>query len=113
MFENCGKLISLDLSNFKTPAVYDMSNMFHNCTSLKNLKINFNTEKVTNMKNMFSNCLSLSSLDLSSFNTTICKNFENMFDNDENLDLYINNETCSNLVGTLPEYNNIHGVILN
>ena len=34
LFENCFKLKSLDLSNFNTNNVIDMSNMFYECSSL-------------------------------------------------------------------------------
>ena len=103
---------SLDLTHFQTNYATDLSYMFHNCSSLTYLKINFNTQSVTTMQNMFSNCISLTSLELNTFNTKECKNFNNMFENDENLDLYINNETCSNLISELPEYINVHGIDL-
>jgi surface protein len=41
MFENCEKLISLDLQNFDTSSVKDMNSMFYNCVSLIFLRINF------------------------------------------------------------------------
>ena len=45
--------------------------MFSRCSSLTNLDLsNFNTSKVTDMSSMFSRCSSLTSLDLSSFNTS-------------------------------------------
>ena len=70
MFDNCDSLISLDLSNFNTQNVTDMSNMFSGCKSLISLDLsNFNTQNVTDMSNMFSGCNSLVYLDLSNFNT--------------------------------------------
>ena len=56
---------------------------------------------------MFSSCNGLKSLDISSFNTGKCRDFTDMFENDEGLNLYINNNTCSNLVENLPSYINI------
>ena len=93
-----------------TSKVSDMSNMFNNCTSLKYLKINFNTENVQRMQNMFSSCTKLTSLDISSFNTIRCTDFTNMFDKDEGLNLYINNQTCENLIDKIPLYVNVHNI---
>ena len=46
-----------------------MNSMFNYCTSLKSLDLsNFNTQKVKDMSSMFYHCSSLS-LDLSNFNT--------------------------------------------
>ena len=38
MFSHCSSLTSLDLSNFNTNKVEDMSYMFYNCSSLTSLK---------------------------------------------------------------------------
>ena len=60
MFNNCTSLTSLDLSNFNTSAVTNMSSMFNGCTSLTSLDIsNFNTSAVTNMAYMFNGCTNL------------------------------------------------------
>ena len=108
MFESCSKLISLDLEHFNTANAYDMSFMFNNCTSLEFLNIRFNTRAVEKMEYMFGSCLKLSSLDISTFNTKQCLNFTNMFENDENLTLYINPDSCSNLIDHIPLYVNIY-----
>ena len=107
MFENCSKLTSLDLSHFMTSQVTDMSNLFSNCINLEKLKINFDTKKVEKMQFMFNSCTKLKSLNLSSFSTEKCTNFREIFENDEGLDLYINNNTCSNLVAEIPYYVNV------
>lgn len=55
MFSGCSSLTSLDLSNFDTSDVVDMSNMFSGCSSLTNLDLsNFDTSNVVDMFNMFS-----------------------------------------------------------
>ena len=60
MFRNCNALTKLNLSNFNTQNVTDMSDMFHCCYSLTSLNLsNFNTQNVTNMSGMFSYCKSL------------------------------------------------------
>ena len=70
MFYDFNSLISLDLSNFNTKNVTNMSHMFFNCNSLKSLDLsNFNTQNVIHMNSIFRECNSLKSLDLSNFNT--------------------------------------------
>ena len=55
MFCYCSSLTYLDLSNFNTNNVKDMSYMFCDCSSLTSLNLsNFNTNNVTNMSYMFS-----------------------------------------------------------
>ena len=80
MFNDCHKLISLDLSNFNTSNVTSMSYMFSSCNALTSLDVsNFNTSNVTNMSEMFNYCNKLTSLDLSNFNTSNVTNMRNMF----------------------------------
>ena len=72
---------NLDLSNFNTSNVEDMSYMFIGCNKLKEIKgiNNFNTIKVNNMSSMFEECEELEYLDLSNFNTSNVTNMEFMF----------------------------------
>ena len=80
MFFYCQNLKSLNLSNFKTKSVVDMNGMFCNCAYLKNLDLsNFDTSKTTNMESMFYNCFNLEQLDLSNFNTREVENMNGMF----------------------------------
>ena len=54
----CSSLKELNLNNFITNKVRNMSWMFCGCSSLKELNLNnFNTSNVTNMTLMFSRCL--------------------------------------------------------
>ena len=49
MLYNCLSLTSLNLSNFNTNNVYNMSGMFNRCSSLISLDLsNFNTNNVNN-----------------------------------------------------------------
>lgn len=74
MFENCSSLKEIDLSNFETKNVYYMNDMFMNCSSLKTIDTSkFNTAKVKDMQFMFYNCSSLQTLDVSNFNTSKIK----------------------------------------
>ena len=58
MFYGCSSLKELNLNNFNTNNVTDMSDMFCGCSSLKELNLNnFNTNNVTNMWYMFGGCL--------------------------------------------------------
>ena len=80
MFNGCYFLEELDLSNFNTNNVTNMSGMFKGCQQLKELNIsNFNTNNVTNMSSMFYLCHSLKGLDLSNFNTNNVTNLKEMF----------------------------------
>ena len=80
MFSNCFPLIYLNLLNFETKNINDMSGMFYDCSSLTSLNLsNFNTENVKDMSYMFYNCSSLISLDLSCFLTNNVQNMSGMF----------------------------------
>ena len=55
MFYYCSSLTSLNLSNFNTINVTDMSRMFSLCSSLNTLDLsNFDTKNVKNSKEIFS-----------------------------------------------------------
>jgi len=59
IFLSCQELEYLDLTNFDTSNVNDMSWMFTNCEKLKEIKgiNNFNTSQVENMESMFLGCM--------------------------------------------------------
>ena len=58
MFYGCSSLKEINLSNFNTNNVINMSCMFYGCSSLKEINLsNFNTNNVTDMSYMFSRCL--------------------------------------------------------
>lgn len=81
MFED-SSVTTLDLSNFDTSNVEDMSSMFYSCDSLTSLTIDsqkFNTSKVTDMSSMFSGCSNLT-FNASQFNITSVQSF-NYFNN--------------------------------
>ena len=57
IFYECSSLNELNLNNFNTNNVTDMSVMIDGCSSLKELNPNnFNTNNVTDMRSMFSGC---------------------------------------------------------
>ena len=80
MFSGMSSLTSLDLSNFNTSNVTNMSSMFYNMRNLTSLDLsNFNTSNVVDMKDMFSGMSSLTSLSLSNFDTSNVVDMEGMF----------------------------------
>ena len=86
IFSDMSHLTTLDLSNFDTSKVTNMERMFNNMTNLTTLNLsNFDTSQVTNMSNMFYNMSSLTTLDLSNFDTSKVTNMERMFNNMTNL----------------------------
>ena len=76
MFGYCYRLINLNLSNFNTQNVTNMSYMFFGCNSLTNLNLsNFYTQNVTNMSGMFSNCVSLTKKSTITKDNNILENY--------------------------------------
>ena len=58
MFDGCSPLKELNLSNFNTNKVNDMSFMFSFCSSLEELNLsNFNTNNVTEINGIFNGSL--------------------------------------------------------
>ena len=85
MFYNCENLQKLDLSNFNTEIITNMSGTFYGCKNLKQLNLsNFNTKNVLNMSYIFYNCKNLVNLDLSTFNTENVSDMAGMFYGCEN-----------------------------
>ena len=84
MFGKCHLLKKLDLRNFSSEKVKDMSYMFDQCNNLIEILIEpelFKTNNVTHMNYMFSDCFSLKSFDFSLFNTEKVKFMNYMLNN--------------------------------
>jgi len=80
MLSECKSLININLSNFNTQNVIDMSEMFCKCESLINIDISsFDTQKVVDISGLFGDCYSLKNIDLSNFNTQNIKDMRSMF----------------------------------
>ena len=78
MFSGMSNITSLDLSNFDTSMVTDMSYMFNDMSSLTSLDLsNFDTSKVVYMDGMFNDMSSLTSF--SNFDTSDAAYMRNMF----------------------------------
>ena len=81
-----GSLTTLDVSNFDTSNVTDMSYMFAETYDLTSLDVSyFDTSNVSNMSHMFSDMSSLTTLDVSHFDTSNVTNMSSMFYNDRQL----------------------------
>ena len=98
MFFGMSNLTTLNLSNFDTSNVTSMFSMFSHMSNLTTLDLsNFNTSKVTNMSDMFQG-LNLTSLDLSNFDTSNVTDMSNMFFGMSNLTtLNLSNFDTSNV----------------
>ena len=80
MFNGMRNLTTLNLSNFNTSNVTDMGGMFFSMTNLTTLNLsNFDTSKTTDMRSMFNGMTNLASLNISSFNTENVENMSGMF----------------------------------
>ncbi len=95
MFRGSTNIPCLDLSNWDTSNVSDMTGMFYNASSLTSLDLSYwDTSNVRYMAYMFSAASSLTSLDLSSFDTSSVINMNSMFSGaNPNLQVTIN---CNN-----------------
>ncbi len=86
MFGDCSKLTVLDITYFDTSQVTNMGRMFTSCSSLTNLDVSkFITSKVTDMRLMFYSCSSLTNLDVRNFDTSNATNIQGMFRDCSNL----------------------------
>ena len=86
MFRGMSNPTSLDLSNFDTSKVTNMSQMFSDMSNLTTLNLsNFDTSNVTNMESMFRDMSKLTTLNLSNFSTSNVTNMNSMFANISNL----------------------------
>ena len=86
MFRNMSSLISLNLSNFDTSKVTNMSYMFFKTSSLTSLNLsNFDTSQVMNMDSIFRGMTNLTTIDLSNFDTSKVTDMSSMFSDMHNL----------------------------
>ena len=100
-------LLEIDVSNFDTSKVTDMSRMFYDLRNITSLGLsNFDTSKVTTMNRMFSGMSNLTSLDLSNFDTSKVTTMGSMFyldeiPKDKLKTIYVNNDfDTANLTDT-------------
>ena len=103
MFEYCLILTSLNLNNFDTSQVTDMSYMFNGCSSLISLDLSyFITSKVTQMIGMFFDCVYLEYINMNNFEETILDSASAMFQNiPENVVVCINTDNNRKIFSVL------------
>ena len=106
-------LLEIDVSNFDTSKVTDMSRMFYDLRNITSLDLsNFDTSKVTTMNRMFSGMSNLTSLDLSNFDTSKVTTMYSMFyldeiPKDKLATIYVNNNfNTTNLTDTSLMFSN-------
>lgn len=86
MFSGCTDLTELNLINWDTSNVTDMSYMFYDCKAFTKLDLsNLNTSKVSTTYQMFYNCNKLTELDLSNLDMGKLTNLNYMFQSCTNL----------------------------
>ena len=79
-FSHCELLTSIDVSKWNTSKVTNMEGMFVDCNLLASVDVSkWNTSKVTDMASMFSGCGTLRSIDVSKWNTSNVTDISGMF----------------------------------
>ena len=79
-FSHCELLTSIDVSKWNTSKVTNMEGMFVDCNLLASVDVSkWNTSKVTDMASMFSICGALRSIDVSKWNTSNVTDISGMF----------------------------------
>ena len=80
MFKYCHELTDINLTQFHTGEVENMTDMFNGCDNLKNVNMkNIYAPKLKNIGGMFSKCYSLTSIDLSSFKANYLEDISKLF----------------------------------
>ena len=90
MFDSLVNITKVDLSNFDTSLVTDMSFMFNFTENLENVNFgNINTSSLKSMNGLFQSCYNLKSIDLSNFDTSQVTDIRRMFNQCEKLEIII------------------------
>ncbi|MBP1044291.1 BspA family leucine-rich repeat surface protein, partial [Vagococcus sp. BWB3-3] len=114
MFEGLTKVTSLEITNFDTSSVTTMASMFKGANSLANLDVsNFNTSNVTNMSSMFEGLTKVTSLEITNFDTSLVTTMASMFRNAsalENID--VSNFNTSSVTNVVAMFENLKKVSL-
>ena len=80
MFSRCEFLTSLNISNFNTKKVRNISSMFNDCKTLLSIDLsNFDTSSIISISYLFRNTYYLMHIDISSFTENL--NYKSAFEN--------------------------------
>lgn len=86
LFNNCARLVDVDLSGLDLSKATDTSHMFNGCKSLKNVDLSpLNTSNITDARSMFVDCTRLISIDLGNCDLRNLENSAWMFSGCESL----------------------------
>ena len=87
MFYYLTNIIEIDLSNFNTFEVINMTSMFSRCLNLEKINFgNINTSSLKNMYSLFKDCINLTSIDLTIFDTSYIQDMGAVFSGCSNLE---------------------------
>ena len=96
MFNKCGKLKIIPMSNFNTKAAEFLNFMFSECKAITNLDLsNFIIKDKANISHMLDGCSNLIELNISSFKISEGNIIDNMFDNLEKIKKILVNENSA------------------
>lgn len=86
LFNNCARLVDVDLSGLDLSKATDTSRMFYGCKSLKKVDLSpLNTSNITDARSMFVDCTRLISIDLGNCDLRNLENSAWMFSGCESL----------------------------
>lgn len=95
MFNNCNKLLSLNVTNWDVSQLADMTAMFQLCSSLTTLDVGkWKTSSATSLRGTFYGCTNITTLDLSKWDVSKVTNMNNMF-------------SCPNISGPYMSFNEL------
>lgn len=80
MFQNCTKLINLDVSNWNTSNIQTLEGTFVYCSKLQDISLqNWNTSSVKNLTKTFHRCQSITEIHIDDWDVSNVKNFSSIF----------------------------------
>ena len=113
-FSHCELLASVDVSKWNTSKVTDMASMFSSCGTLRSIDVSkWNTSNVTDISSMFFSCGSLHSVDITGWDTSKVTNMTRLFFNCSSLTTItgvLDFKNCTEYYGTFFGCNNLTSV---
>ena len=113
-FSHCELLTSIDVSKWNTSKVTDMASMFSSCGTLRSIDVSkWNTSNVTDISGMFFGCGSLHSVDITGWDTSKVTSMDRMFFNCSSLTTItgvLDFKNCTEYYGAFFGCNNLTSV---